>query len=260
MTDIEYIDFEETSEVLALAAARDQRTVGEADILAWHADLNAGRVNRADAVAALTRFYSHEMAGLEPDERRRVTSPDVINLARKIRNERLENFLYEPPPGDSDPHYLARLRGQITEVMDGRRAPIAALSAGVPQPKMLALLPGVGQMPDMDDDEQRPIEAELIDEVRRSGPLGLVCPTCQAAIGRPCKTPGGSEKQPLGKPRAKPHTARLRAVSGRSSQTPEQRAAEEQRIRAMSARHLARQQAEADIPDAEIVEPEGEVA
>lgn len=254
MTDIEHIDIEETSEALALAAARDQRTVGEADILAWHADLNAGRITRNDAVAALTRFYAVEMAGLEPDERRRVTSPDVISLARKIRNERLENFLYEPPPGNSDPHYLARLRGQIAEVMDGRRTPLAALPAGDPGPKMLALLPGIGQMPDLGGDKQRPVEAELIDEVRRSGPLGLVCPTCQAAIGRPCKTPGATEKQPLGKPRLKPHNARLRAASGRDSQTPEQRAAEEQRIRDMSARHLARQQTEPEIHDAEIVE------
>lgn len=254
MTDIEHIDLEETSEVLALAAARDQRTVGEADILAWHADLNAGRVTRNDAVAALTRFYAVEMAGLEPDERRRVTTPDVISLARKIRNERLENFLYEPPSGDSDPQYLARLRGQIAEVMDGRRTPLAALPPmeGGPAPKVLALLAGIGEMPDMGDD--KPAETS---PVKRPGPLGVRCPTCQAAIGRPCRAPERNGKQ--GREKA-PHNARRVLATGGQLTDPAVEQAEIARRRAASALRLQQfaefegTQAEADIPDAEIVE------
>ncbi|PBO24035.1 hypothetical protein CLM85_12610, partial [Streptomyces albidoflavus] len=79
------ISYEEVGALLGLAAARDQRIAGEADVLAWHADLNAASINYADADAALTRFYAVEMAGLEPDKRRRVTTPDVIAIARKIR-------------------------------------------------------------------------------------------------------------------------------------------------------------------------------
>jgi hypothetical protein len=109
---------------------------------------------------------------------------------------------------------------------------------------------GLKEVPDSDDET-------LADTVRRSGPLGISCPACGAAIGRPCKTPGGTDKQPLGKPRLKPHSARLRAANGDTSQTPEERAAQEQRIREMSARHLARQAAaENDIPDAEILNEE----
>jgi hypothetical protein len=96
--------------------------------------------------------------------------------------------------------------------------------------------------------------ADLVDSVRRSGPLGIECPACHAAIGKPCKTPGGTDKHPLGKPRLNPHSARLRAASGESEASAEDRAAEEQRIRDMSARHLARQ--DEAIPDAEIVDGE----
>jgi hypothetical protein len=103
------------------------------------------------------------------------------------------------------------------------------------------------------DDEDQPA-AEVIDTVRRSGPLGIECPMCNAEIGFPCKGGKATRKYPLGKPLTKPHTARIRAAAGESLQTPEERAAEEQRIREASARALARMQAEGEIHDADIVE------
>jgi len=76
-------------------------------------------------------------------------------------------------------------------------------------------------------------------------------------MGSPCKTPGGSEKRPLGKPRPKPHSARLRAAEGVPEATEAEREAQADRIRQMSAAHLARQKADAeDIPDAVIVDEE----
>jgi hypothetical protein len=186
------ITFEEAGRLLGLAAARDQRIVGDADILAWHADLNAAAVSCRDAEAALTRFYAVEMAGLEPEDRRRVTTPDVIGIARKIRNERLANFVYEPPPGDEDPNYLARLRGQLEATANGQRPALTGQPAleGGPHPdvvKRLASLGRVGQ--DMPNDEDAKATS-----IRRPGPLGTECPKCQAAIGRPCRTPGGKER------------------------------------------------------------------
>lgn len=216
------ITFEEAGRLLGLAAARDQRIVGDADILAWHSDLNAAGVSCSDAEAALTRFYAVEMAGLEPDDRRRVTTPDVIGIARKIRNERLANFVYEPPPGDDDPHYLARLRGQLEATANGRRpAPSGQFALeGGPHPDVAKVLAVIGQaVPDEDDETP---------SVRRAGPLGLECTKCRAAIGRPCRTPGGKERAS--------HPAR----NGEASD-PAVEQAEMERRRAASARHLARQ-------------------
>lgn len=216
------ITYEEAGQILALAAARDQRTVGDADILAWHADLNAAGLSYADADAALTRFYAVEMANLKTEDRRRVTTPDVIAIARKIRNERLANFVYEPPPGDDDPNYLQRLRGQLEATANGQRPALTERPAleGRPHPDVAKALAGlVGQtVPDEDGDTS---------SVKRPGPLGIECPKCRAAIGRPCRTPGGKERTA--------HPAR----NGEASD-PAAEQAEMERRRKASARHLTR--------------------
>lgn len=221
------ISYEEAGQLLGLAAARDQRNVGDADVLAWHADLNAGGLSYADAAAALTRFYAVDMASLEPEKRRRITTPDVIGIARKIRNERLANFIYEPPPGDDDPNYLQRLRSQIEATANGDVPALTERPAleGAPSPQMRALLSGIGRaVPE--SGEEAAAEAER-DTVRRSGPLGRECPKCSAAIGRPCRTPGGKERAT--------HPAR-RGEGG----DPAAEQAEIERRRAASARSLAR--------------------
>lgn len=206
------ITFEDAGQLLGLAAARDQRTVGDADALAWHSDLNAAGISYSDAEAALTRFYAVEMAGLEPDQRRRVTTPDVISIARKIRTERLANFIYEPPPGDEDPNYLQRLRGQLEATASGETPALTERPAleGGPSDRLAEILSGIGRDVPDEPGEEPPAE---VAEVRRPGPLGIACPVCQAAIGRPCKVeiPGGERK-----PRElrKPHAARVRVASG----------------------------------------------
>ncbi|MFE0039399.1 hypothetical protein [Streptomyces sp. NPDC059015] len=206
------ISYEEAGRLLGLAAARDQRTVGDADVLAWHADLNAAGIAFQDATAALTRFYAVEMAGLEPDQRRRVTTPDVISIARKIRNERLANFVYEPPPGDSDPHYLARLRGQLTEAANGDRPALTERPAlaGGPHESVLKELANVGRRVPKEPGEEEQEEAPEVAEVRRPGPLGVQCPNCRAAIGRPCRVEIGGKRREL----RKPHAARARVATG----------------------------------------------
>lgn len=216
------ITYEEAGRLLALAAARDQRTVGDADVLAWHADFNAAGLSYADADAALTRFYAVEMASLKTEDRRRITTPDVISIARKIRNERLANFVYEPPPGDDDPNYLARLRGQLEATAGGRRPALTERPAleGGPHPAVAKALAGlVGQaVPDEDGETS---------SVKRPGPLGTQCPKCQAAIGRPCRTPGGKERAS--------HPARTGQTSDPAAEQ-----AEAERRRAASLRHLNR--------------------
>ncbi|HEY9368357.1 zinc finger domain-containing protein [Streptomyces sp.] len=226
------ITFEEAGEILGLAAARDQRIVGDADILAWTSDLNAAGISYSDAAAALTRFYAVEMAGLEPDQRRRVTTPDVIGIARKIRAERLANFVYDPPPGDDDPNYLARRRGQLEATASGQAPALTERPAleGGPHTSVRLALAGMGrQVPD-EDGEETP--AEVV-EIRRPGPLGVECPNCHAAIGRPCRVEIGGKRREL----RKPHAARTRVANGGPAQLESQD--EIERRRAASAARLA---------------------
>jgi hypothetical protein len=69
---------EDVIDVLAKAAAFDQRTVGQADILAWHEILQ--KLDRADALAAVTRHYA--------ESRERLMPADVLRHARSLREDR----------------------------------------------------------------------------------------------------------------------------------------------------------------------------
>lgn len=258
----------EAAQLLGYCAAFDNRKPSQAAAVAWSSALKDVPLD-ADAKAAVDAYYT--TAPKDPDAKLWILPHNVRTLRAKIRSARLENFQYEPIEGETTAEYLTRYRGQVQAIASGRYAiPVGrhAIEGG-PSKQFMAELEDRGwQGVRTIDEEGRPVDAELIDTVRRSGPLGIACPSCQAAIGRPCKTPGGSEKQPMGKPRLKPHSARLRATGGHDMQTPEQRAAEEQRIRDMAARHLARppeplhepRSTESEIPDAEIVEPEGEAS
>lgn len=209
------ITYEEVGLLLALAAARDQRTTGDADALAWHADLNAAGITYNAASDALSRFYV-DQAAIPADKRYRATTPDVIALARKIRAERLEGFVYEPPPGDSDPHYLERLKAQRAAVADGLRPadPTRTAIEGTVRP-VAELVAGVG----------RHIPGEIA-AVKRPGPYGIECPKCHAPIGRPCRLPGGNERPA--------HPARTAAAGGSKPEATEQQQREIERRRAIS--------------------------
>lgn len=215
------ITYPQAGELLALAAARDQRTVGDADVLAWAEDLNAAGITYDDASAAIRAFYQ-EMATREPRDRFRATPVDLISIARRQRRERLANFRYEPPPADTETprEYLARLRGQIAAVADGRREP-AALRPALPvgDADVAPVLELVG----------RPVP----DEIRPASPMSVQCPACGARIGQHCRS-GRS------KPRIVPHGARKRAADGAPPEDP----AEIERRRAASIAYLADHQPE----------------
>ena len=243
----------EAAQLLGHAAAFDNRKPSQAAAMAWAAALHDVPLDD-DAKAAVASYYT--TAPKDPDAKLWILPHHVRTLRTKIRNARLENFQYEPVADETVGEYLARYRGQVQAIASGR---IAAPSGrpvleGGPSREFMAELEARGwdgnrTVPDEDDEPA----AELIDTVRRTGPLGVVCPMCAAEIGFPCKSSHATKKHPLGRPLGKPHTARIRAASGEPQQTPEQRAAEEERIRAASARALARIDDE-DIPDADIVE------
>ncbi|MGW5582834.1 zinc finger domain-containing protein [Streptomyces sp. NPDC003857] len=241
----------EAAELLGHAAAFDNRQPSAAAAMAWAAALHDVPLDN-DAKAAVASYYT--TAPQDPKERLWILPHHVRTLRSKLRSARLENFQYEPVGDETVPEYLARLRGQVQAIASGRvPAPtgMPALEGGPSKDFMRELeargWQGNRTVPDSDNEAA---ETELLETVRRSGPLGIECPTCQAAIGKPCKSPGGSASQPLGKPRSKPHSARMRAASGETEATAEQRRDEEQRIREMSRRALERD----EVVDAEIVE------
>lgn len=193
------ITFEEVGRILGLAAARDQRIVGDADVLAWHADLSAAGLTRADAEAALTVFYQ-EMASRQTKDRYRVTAVDLIDIAKRARRERVANLRYDGDPDETPAQYLTRLRARTAALADGRIGPdtgLRALNPGTPDPRLLRELEAIGR--DVPDDDptgsRRPV---------RVGPLTVECPACKAPLGRHCRSNGH--------PRTVPHAARRRAA------------------------------------------------
>ncbi len=151
-----------------------------------------------------------------------VSPAEIITEIRRQRAERAADFQgpglsADIPDADPDdiPAYLSALRGLRTRAADGlptRRRPVAELLAGV----------------------GREVPPEIA-AVKRPGPLGTDCPNCGAAIGRPCRTPGGSERAP--------HAARI----GGADPAVEQ--AEIERRRNASRRHLAA------LPEGTVIEP-----
>lgn len=241
----------EASELLGHCAAFDNRKPSAAAAAAWASALHDVPLDD-DAKAAVASYYTTPPQ--DPDAKLWILPHHVRTLRTKIRNKRLENFQYEPVPGETTEEFLVRLRGQVRAIASGRvAAPTDRLALkGGPSQQFMNELEARGwegnrTVPDSD-------EESLADTVRRSGPLGVECPMCGAEIGFPCKSGRGSEKQPLGRPLAKPHSVRIRAASGEPQLTVEQRAAEEERIREASRRALERMAAEGEIQDAEIVE------
>jgi hypothetical protein len=101
----------EISLLLGAIAARDQRTIGETDVLAWHEDL--GDLDYADARQAVTRHFRESTERIMPAHIRR--------LGRIIRDERRAHETVKAlPPGkfDDDPDRDERLARNIAKVRE----------------------------------------------------------------------------------------------------------------------------------------------
>jgi hypothetical protein len=248
----------EAAELLGHCSSFDNRKPSVAAAVAWASALHDIPLD-ADAKAAVASYYTTPPR--DPDAKLWIMPHHVRTLRAKLRSARLINFQYEPLPNETVDEFMARYRGQVQAIASGRAPAPASRLALEADPrrdrefvKELTARGWEGNRTVPDSDEEA-AAAELLDTVRRVGPLGVECPACGAAMGRPCKTPGGTAKQPLGKPRPKPHSARLRAAQGIPEQTRAEREAQEERIRLRAAQVLARQErTEDDIPDAEIVD------
>lgn len=76
----------DAARVLTKAAAFDQRTIGEADVLAWHEAL--ADVDPADALGAVTRHYANSEQRLMPVHVRRISAEIARDRHRVEREER----------------------------------------------------------------------------------------------------------------------------------------------------------------------------
>lgn len=92
----------ETARVLAKCAAYDQRTVGEADVMAWHE--NIGDLDYGDAMEAVRRHYR--------ESTERIMPAHVRQSCRAIRNERrrLETHEARALPGRFEDDAIRDLR------------------------------------------------------------------------------------------------------------------------------------------------------
>lgn len=241
----------EAAALLAHASGFDNRQPSVAAAQAWSAALRDIPFDQ-DARDAVAAYYTTPPQN--PTEKLWILPHHVRTLRTKLRNARLENFQYEPLPDETVAEYLARYRGQVQAIASGRIAAPTNRPAleGGPSREFMAELEargweGTRTIPDTDQPA-----AEAVDTVRRPGPLGIPCPDCRAEIGFPCKTSFATRKHPLGRPLAKPHSARVRTAAGERLPSAEERAAQEQRVRQMSAAALAR--LAEPVTDAEIVE------
>lgn len=218
----------EAAELLAHAAAFDNRTVGSADAHAWAAALRDVPLD-ADTLAAVARFY-----GTPPPESGRqlwIQPHHVRTHRRDIRAARLEGFAYDPDRerDDDAARYVTRLRGQLDAVGSGRSpspTQALALTGSAHKDAADALAGVVRTVPNADEKSEGDTPPW-----RRPGPHGTECPQCHAPVGRPCHL--GDKQRP------QPHQARVRAAIGEPPTDPEQATREEERRRAAAAARLA---------------------
>jgi hypothetical protein len=102
---------EETIDLLGVAAAFDQRNIGKADSVAWHAAL--GDLDFTDAQAAVISHYR--------ESRDRVMPADVWGRVKAMRRARLAREVIPAPDVDPDAptRYRAAFAGMLKRVGDG---------------------------------------------------------------------------------------------------------------------------------------------
>jgi hypothetical protein len=170
----------EAAELLAHCSAFDNRKPSAAAAIAWSSALHDVPLD-SDARAAVAAYYTTPPKN--PDDKLWILPHHVRTLRSQIRSKRLENFQYEPVEGETAREFIARYQGQIQAVASGRVTSMGrpALEGGPSQQFMDELAArGFTQIGRAVPDDGDATVTE-ISSVRRSGPLGVICPTCQAA-------------------------------------------------------------------------------
>lgn len=180
----ETVSIDQVVNLLKQLAARDQRTTGDADVLAWYADLNAVYITYRDAKAAATRYYTAIWPHQKPAERHRLTAPLVIELVGKIRDERIANFVYQPTPGETGAEYIENYNRQLQAVASGEREPAPSITEALKPRPVAALVADIAA--------KRVLPPEIAEVINRRRPAGasIRCPACNAQPNERCRAAG----------------------------------------------------------------------
>lgn len=128
----------ETALLLGSIAARDQRTVGETDVLAWHEDL--GDLPFEDTRAAVSRHFRESTDRIMPAHIRR-----QVKIIRDERRASAEVAALPPGRFEDDPDRDERLARNIGKIQ-----------------KLLAELVAKRSIPDVGIETTAPTQSELI--------------------------------------------------------------------------------------------------
>jgi hypothetical protein len=112
------VTLDETIDLLAVAAAFDRRTVGEADAMAWQAAI--GGLDFGDSRAAIVAHYQ--------DTRDWIMPADIRKRVKAARRDRLERAIATAPDAeltDEPGRYKAALAAEIRKIAAGRSLPKA---------------------------------------------------------------------------------------------------------------------------------------
>lgn len=85
----------DTARVLAKIAAFDQRTIGEADVLAWHEVI--GHLDAASCMAAVTTHYRENTTRIMPADVRKLATD--IRVRQRSDHERRQRAIEAAHPG-----------------------------------------------------------------------------------------------------------------------------------------------------------------
>ena len=155
----------EVARVLAKASAFDQRTIGEADVAAWHEVV--GRYEYADALAAVAGHYAVTRDRLMP--------ADLIKQIRIVREDRARIEKSTAPlalPGryEDDPDRDKRNKENIARIKRDLIGPLTA-RLRVPEPGQWVPTPGAPKGAWWEDENKREEHAnQLLDEMGRLHP------------------------------------------------------------------------------------------
>lgn len=123
------MNLSETAKLLALIAAYDQRTIGEADVVAWQQVLYD--VTLPNARAAAVDHYREKTSRIMP--------ADVRGGVRRVRQLALQNAEDPCPPAElaDDPAaYRAWQRSARRQIADQAGEPTAAITASSMHPRI----------------------------------------------------------------------------------------------------------------------------
>lgn len=207
------------AELLGMCAAFDRRTVGRADVTAWH--LVLGDLDNHDAQQAVADHYRETREWIMP--------ADVRRGVKTIREARIiaTNPLYDGNPEETGEQSGRSIRALVDDAASGR-LPVRPIRA--------ALEPGENRVITSRERAMLAVPGQHIPSPRAGvvNVLGVPCPICLAQPGRTCRSRRKAN-------RADVHPARLenarRIAAGQPPVDPSEAEAE-QRQRLEAARRV----------------------